>query len=137
MSRTQSNSVGAFLDNVPTPGPVKDWLGYKKEYDQAGRPRYTFDGARFTLLFRSWMFSRAISTSDRQFRDNMEKGGVQWQRMALDVLTGIRRKDVDMNEQMRRKLNERIRDLEDVNVRRGGGKRFEKFFVPKQPGQLR
>jgi hypothetical protein len=137
LTRTQSNAVGAAIDYLPTPGPLKDWLGYKKTLDEAGRPRYSFDGRRFTLVFRSWMFSRAVSTADRQFRDNMTNGGVDWQRTTLDFLTGIREKDMDLTEQMERRMRERIRMLEDSLARRGVMGRFSKTFQPKDIGELR
>jgi hypothetical protein len=136
LTRTQSNAVGSAIEGLRTPAPIKNWLGYKKEHDAAGRPRYTFDGRRFTLLFRSWMLSRAISTSDRQFRDNMGKGGVEWQRMTLDLLTGIREKELNMTEQMERRYRERVRQLEDSLARRGVMGRFTKTFQPKELGEL-
>lgn len=136
LTRTQSSAIGAMLDKLPTPKPVKDWLGYKKEVNEAGKPRYTFDGRRFTLLFRSWMLSRAISTSDRQFRDNITNGGVEWQRMMLDVLTGIRRKDIDLTEQMDRKMKNRVRQLEESLARRGVMSTFSKRYTPKEQGEL-
>lgn len=136
LTRTQSGAAGRLIETLPTPQPVKDWLGYKKKVDDAGRPTYTFDGKRFTLLFRSWMFSRAFSTSDRQFRENMTNGGVEWQRMALDVFTGLRRKEVDMDEQMRRRMNDRIRQLEQSLARRGARERFSRSFVPSNRGEL-
>lgn len=132
LKRTESGSVGRVIEALGTPQGVKDWLGYRKRVDDAGRPRYTFDGTRFQLLFRSWMFSRAISTSDRQFRDNMDDGGFQWQRAVFDMLTGIRRKDINMDEQMRRRLNERIRQLQDSLVRRGEMLEFTKPFAPRE-----
>jgi hypothetical protein len=136
LTRTQSSAIGHMVDKLGTPKPLKDWLGYKKELDEAGRPRYTFDGKKFTMLFRSWMLSRAISTSDRQFRDNMNGGGVEWQKMALDILTGIRAKSLNMDEQMQRKLRNRIRQLEESLRRRGVLASFEKTFAPKNPGEL-
>ena len=139
LTRIQSNAVGSLVDKMPTPQGVKDWLGYKKTVDDAGRPRYTFDGRKFTLLFRSWVFSRAISTSDRQFRENMDAGGVQWQRMALDVMTGLRVKSVNLDEQMQRRLSSRVRQLEEALHRRGAREEFGRRYKPKDftAGQLR
>jgi hypothetical protein len=81
LTRAESSAVGRVIDGLPTPKGVKDWLGYKKHTDAAGRPRYTFDGQRFTLLFRSWVASRALSTADRQFREYA--GDSDWSGMAL------------------------------------------------------
>jgi hypothetical protein len=136
MTRTQSGAVGRLLDNDVTPKAVKDWLGYRKTTNEAGKPSYTFDGRRFTLLFRSWALSRAVSTSDRQFREYLDGDNFAWQRAMLDVMTGIRRKDVDMDEQMRRKAFNRIRQLEDSLARRGRLQEFRKRFRGKQQGEF-
>ena len=77
------------------------------------------------------MFSRAISTSDRQFRDNMAEGGVQWQRMMLDLFTGIRQKDMDLDEQSLKKLKDRMRQLEESLTRRGSMEVFSKPYKRK------
>ncbi len=132
LTRTQSATVGRFIENVPTPQAMKDFLGYKKEVDDAGRPKYTFNGARFTLVFRSWIASRFMSTSDRQFRDNYVDGDLDVSRMMLDLGTGLRSKTIDFDEQNRRKLNNRIRQLEDSLARRGRRAPFRRIYKPKR-----
>jgi len=63
MKRTRADTLGRIVDATNTPKSIKDWLGYKKEFDDAGRPRYTMDGTRYALLVRSWMFSSSSQSS--------------------------------------------------------------------------
>ena len=130
MKRTRADTLGRIVEATHTPQAVRNWLGYKKEHDQAGRPRYTMDGQRYALLVRSWMFSRGFSTTDRVFREYT--GDPDISRALLDVLTGVRRKDLDMTEEQERKLRRRIRQLEDSLVRRGVRREFSRTFVPKE-----
>jgi hypothetical protein len=134
MTRVESGAVGRLIEKLPTPPAVRDWLGYKKTTDDAGRPRYSFRGDRFTLLFRSWMLSRALSTSDRQFREYVTNGGTDWQAAALDVLTGLRAKELNLDEQMQRRLEERRRQLQSALVRRGVLVNKVIPFAPKKGG---
>lgn len=129
ITRVESGAAGRMIEGLPTPQPVKNWLGYKKHVDAAGRPRYTFDGPRFTLLFKSWVASRALSTADRQFREYTADS--DWSGMALDLLTGIREREADLDEQTRRKLYERIRMLEESLQRRGVLSKYQKSYQPK------
>jgi hypothetical protein len=134
LTRTQSGLVGRAIDTINPPKAIKDWLGYKKEMDDAGRPSYSFDGARFNVLFRSWMFSRMISTSDRQFREYA--GDDNWARALLDLTTGLRVKDIDFTDQQRKRYRTRIRQLEDSLVRRGRFRTFAKNYRDKNPGEF-
>ena len=117
MVRTRSAGFGVFFDRH-MPRPLKDYFGYRKEVDEAGRPTYTFDGKRFELWFRSFAFSRIVSTTDRQFRDYIgEDAGHA--RALLDFLTGIRVEDINLGDEQERLLRRRTRELEDVLTRRG------------------
>lgn len=128
MKRVESGAVGRLVEHLPA--PMRNWIGYAKQPDAAGRPRYSFDGRKFTLLFRSWMASRLVSTSDRVFREYTEKGSTDWNRSLLDIGLGLRRKDVDMDVQLRRKLEERIRMLEDSLLRRGRRLTYQQTYKP-------
>jgi hypothetical protein len=111
---------------------MQDWFGYKKEPDAAGRPKYTFDGKRFTLVFQSWMFSRIVSTSDRQFREYLEgQAGTGNAGAILDFLTGLRAKDLNLTDQQERIIRERTRAAQDALQRRGVGAEFRKYYEPK------
>jgi len=129
LTRTQSGFVGRGIEAINPPKAIKDWLGYKKETDDAGRPRYSFDGSRFNLLFRSWMFSRLVSTGDRGFREYAQDP--TWARALLDFSTGLRVKDIDLDEQQRRRLQTRIRQLKQSKVRRGLSVEGKYQFEPK------
>jgi hypothetical protein len=133
LKRTRADTLGRIVEATNTPKPVRDWLGWKKDVDPTtGKPRYSMDGTRYALLVRSWMFSRAFSTSDRVFREYLNDPNIS--RGLLDVLTGLRVKDLNMDEQQRRKLQRRIRELQDSLVRRGVLREFKKPFEPKDRG---
>ena len=134
LKRTRADTLGRIVEATKTPQGVKDWLGYKKTVDEAGRPTYTMDGTRYALLVRSWMFSRAFSTSDRQFREYLPNRQIS--AALLDVLTGIRVKDLDLDQQAELKLRRRIRQLEQSLVRRGARAEFSRSFTPRQQGSL-
>jgi len=136
LDRVQSGAIGRFIEKAGTPTAVKNWLGYKKETDAAGRPRYSFDGERFSLVFRSWMFSRMVSTSDRAFREYIGGEDKNFSGLALDFLTGIRDKEVNLDEQNMRKVQRRIKEIEESLVRRGARAQFTRRFTPKEPGEL-
>jgi len=129
MTRTQSGAVGRAIEKFNFPQPIKNWIGYKKEVDDAGRPRYTFDGQRFNLLFRSWMFSRLVSTSDRHFREYSDDPN--WSRAFLDFTTGLRVKDLNLDDQQKRRVQFRIKQLEQSLSRRGQLVEYKKRFRPK------
>lgn len=129
LSRAQGQALGALIDVTPTPKPIKDWLGYRKELDPAGRPSYSFDERRYGLLVRSWMASRVASASDRVWRDtlaNSDKGAL-WAMMESFVV-GVRYNEIDMEETKRRKLATRVAQLRDELRRRG--------YVASRPGEL-
>jgi hypothetical protein len=117
MTRAQSAGLGRLIETLDPPEGVKNWLGYKKEMDPAGRPRYTFDGERFYVLFQSWILSRLVSTTDRQFRTFTESP--EWGRVFLNIGTGLLRKDLNLDEEKDRRMQERIRQLEEAMARRG------------------
>jgi hypothetical protein len=131
MTRQQSALVGRAVEFLDPPKPVQDWLGYKKETDAAGRPKYTFDGERFYILFQSWALSRLVSTSDRQFQTFADKPDVA--RVLLDVMTGLRNKELNLDAEQEKRLKERIRQLRQSLVRRGALKEGSYTYKPKGP----
>lgn len=134
MTRQQSNSVGRAIELLDPPAAVKDWLGYKKDNDAAGRPRYTFDGERFYILFQSWALSRIVSTTDRQFRTYTDDPELS--RVLLDVFTGLRDKELNLDEEQAKRVNERVRQLEQSLQKRGAMNEYRKTYAPKRPGEL-
>jgi hypothetical protein len=133
LGRQRGDTFGRVIEASGTPKAVKDWLGYRKEYDDAGRPQYTFDGMRYSLLVQSWMFSRIVSTSDRQFREYA--GDQTIQRAMLDLLTGMREKTINLDEQQALKLRRRVQELEQSLVRRGARQQFTRSYT-RPGGQL-
>jgi hypothetical protein len=133
LSRTESNGIGRVIEHMPA--SIKNTLGWKKDVNQVtGKPRYSFDGARFYLLAQSWAFSRFVSTSNRAFKQYLDND--QLGAFLLDVTTGLRFKDMNMSQEQYRRLVERRRQLEDVLTRRGVLVGFEKKFKPKKAGRL-
>jgi hypothetical protein len=129
--RAPAETLGRFLDSTDAPKSLKDWLGYRKQVDEAGRPKYSVDRWNLGVVFlKSFMFSRVISTSDRQFREYANDEGVA--AMLLDSLTGLRREDLNLDEQMERKLRTRVTQLERAAARRGAGVEFSRTFFPEE-----
>jgi hypothetical protein len=113
------------------PESMQKWMGYKKEFDSVGRPKFTFDGERFYLIAQSYALSRIVSTTDRQWREYLSEGGEGFAAAMLDVITGLRYKEMDMDVEKQRRLDERKRQLEQTLVRWGQRKQFERTYKPK------
>jgi hypothetical protein len=129
LSRKESTAVGKLIESLDPPQGVKNFLGYKKETDAAGRDRYTFNGERFYALFQSWILSRVVSTSDRQFKTfSLDPN---WTAVMLDTLTGLRLKNLNLDEEQQKRLQERRRQLERSLVLRGERKEFRRVYEPK------
>lgn len=138
MDRKESALIGRFVEVLP--GPIKDWMGWAKGFDAEGRPRYTFDATRFYLLTNAMLANRVASTGDRQFREWLDKSPSSWlgalHHSALNILTGIRYDDVQFHREMRRRLQERERELRSALIKRGVLVRFEKAVAPSRRPQL-
>jgi hypothetical protein len=129
MDRKTSNSIGYVIEQLDPPDGVKQWMGYKKDLDKAGRPRYSFDGERFYILFQSWALSRIVSTSDRQFKTFTDSP--EWSRVMLDVVTGLQDKTFNLEEEQAKKMAERKRQLEESLVRWGERRQGTYTYKPK------
>ena len=125
MTRQESAALGRILEHAPE--FTRNYLGYKKVVDEAGRPTYTFNGERFYLLFQSWAVSRLVSTTDRQFKTLASDPNAA--AVFLDIITGLRDKTIDMDEQQMRMLKERKayleRQLEGAGVLKRGTYTYE------------
>ena len=75
-----------------------------------------------------------MSTSDRQFREYLDDPSMAAR--FLDVLTGLRVKEINLDEQGERKLRYRIKQLEESLVRRGAMAEYKRAYDPKQAGIL-
>lgn len=134
LDRAGAQMLGRGIEWLNPPKAVKNWLGYAKEYDAAGRPKYSIDGEKSYILFQSWALSRVLSTSERQF--NQFASDPNWASVFLDLLTGLRYREFNMDEQQTRRYEERIRQLEQSLVERGAMKKFERTFTPKRAPEL-
>ena len=128
LNRQQSAGVGRFLE-FAAPDGLKNALGYKKEINEYGKPIYSFDGERFQLVFKSWMVSRLVTTTDRQFKQFA--ASKSFAKIALDLMTGLRVEEVNFSEQQRRILQVRINELHRSLTKRGVEAEFTRFFTPK------
>lgn len=126
--RTESAAIGRLIETLDPPQGLKNWLGYAKEFDKAGRTHYTFDRDKFYPFFQSWVLSRFVSTSDRAFKTYAESG---WGPVFLDIMTGLRDKTMNLSEENERRINERTKLIEDLLVRKGKMKEFRRTYTPK------
>jgi hypothetical protein len=121
--------AGRIVEQMPS--AVQRWMGYKKAFDKAGRPQYTMDAQRYYLVAQSYATSRVLSTADRQWRQYIDKADGTALQSLLDFTTGLRWQDMDMDEEMRKRKEERTRDLEKALVRWGERRRYENIYKPK------
>ena len=121
--------AGRIVEQLP--GPIQRFMGYDKTYDKAGRPKYVMDGERYYLLAQSYLLSRVLSTGDRQWREYTSSSEPDKLKMALDVLTGLRWKDMDMTKEQAKRIAERKRDLEEALVRWSKRRQGTYTFKPK------
>lgn len=129
MDRRESASIGRLIEFVNPPQATKNWLGYRKDVDDNGKPTYTFDGEKFYPLFLSWAQSRLVTSSDREFRLMAEDPG--FAPLALDIMTGLSKKSIDMSAARRKQILQRTDQLRESLVRRGAMKKFETAYTPK------
>ena len=129
--RTESPTAGRIIEQMPK--SMQQWMGYKKEIDAAGRPKYTFDGQRYYLVGQSFITSRFLSTSDRQWRQYIGVAQPNALRSILDLTTGLRWQDMNLDEEQQKRVAERKRDLEQALVRWGERQTFTKTYQQKDP----
>jgi len=127
--RKNAHTAGVIVEQMPK--AVQQWMGYKKVPDAAGRPQYTFDAQRYYLLAESFVTSRILSTSDRQWRQYLSTADGNSIQSLLDITTGLRWQNMDMTEEMKKREAERKKDLERALVRWGERKTFTKTFQQK------
>jgi hypothetical protein len=127
--RQESPTAGRIVEQMPV--SVQHWLGYKKETNAAGKPKYTFDGQRYYLLAQSYATSRFLSTADRQWRQYIDTAQPNALASLLDFTTGLRFQDMNLDEEQKKKAAERKRDLEEALTRWGQRKQFNRTYIPK------
>lgn len=139
LDRKESDLVGRMLEALPS-DPVRDWLGYAKNYDHEGRPRYTFDANRFYLFSNALLATRVISTGDRQWREWLTSAPSGYLSslgaVATNVLTGMRPETADLHHERRARFVERERQLREALIARGALVRFERAIPPASPVDL-
>ncbi len=149
LDRTRSDALGRFLDpdnavGKSIPEGLRRWIGYNKTTFRNGSARYTVDGAKFQLLFRSWTMSRWVSTGDRFIRD-LSQGIEKDESWAtglgtamLTLLTSLQDEEINLTEAEIFKIKERKKKIEDALVKSGHGIRFDRVFqAVSDPGKGR
>lgn len=127
--RTYAPTAGRIVEQMPV--AMQKALGYKKAVDAAGRPQYTFDAQRYYLVAQSFITSRFLSTSDRQFREYIDKAQPNHLATVLDFVTGLRWQEMDLDEQRQQRVRERVRDLKEKLARWGELREGSYYFKPK------
>ena len=122
LTRKESAAFGRLAEHLP--GPIRDWVGWRKDIEkETGRSRYTVDAVRLNLISTALFASRVISTSDRIFKRWAEDEALA--PILLDTATGLRFKELNLTEEQARRLRERKRQLEAALERRGVLRRFK------------
>jgi hypothetical protein len=124
MTRTSAPSAGRLLEDAPA--WLKEWTGWRKKLDAAGRPTYTVNEAKLRDTLEITMTSRIFSTSDAYFRDQLqEPGAPNWW---LRVFTGLQLKKLNMDEEKRKQFEAKKKIAEDEAVKQGDAYRFQKVL---------
>jgi hypothetical protein len=108
---------------------VQSWAGYKKEFDAAGRPKYTVREDRVKILMEAALISRIFSTTDRALREQLREPNVAAR--FLDFLTGLRLKTLNLDVEQKIKLAQARRIAEEEAVKQGTMLEFRKRYIPK------
>jgi len=114
--RKQYGLVGKFIDTVGMPKGVKDWIGYIKRTDPAGRPIYEFDYSKMYFLLDAWALSRVMRTSDNIFK-SMVNGSDN--NLLQKFLTATETKKLDLNAEEQKRLKERTDLINQELIKRG------------------
>jgi len=134
LDRVRSSTVGRMLDpETPSgrliPQSTREWLGYKKTTFPGNKVSYDFDGIKFHLIFRSWVMSRYLSSSDRWFNDMAEDPGVA--AGFLTFATSLKDNEIDLDEARFRQMGRRIKRVQDALLASGDVIGLDKVFVAK------
>jgi hypothetical protein len=132
IKRRQAPAIGRFLEGTNSPEWLKRYVGLQKGHDAAGRPVYTVDnGSAVMVLFRSWAFSRLLTATDRQFREYYT-GDPAVAASLLDLMTNLRYKEMDLDAEGQRKMQERLRLLREAAVGLGIRKEYTSTYTPRE-----
>ena len=131
LGRQQSFLAGPILEQLPQ--VAKDWAGYRKEPDAAGRPKYTVRMDRVQVLAEAALISRILSMGERNIREQAREPS--WSARMLDFLTGLRLKTINFDEQQKMKVEAAIKTLQEEQVKQGTLKQGSYIYAPK--GQAR
>jgi hypothetical protein len=69
-----------------------------------------------------------VSSTDRQFKTIADAGSAP---ALLDAATGLRYKAFNLDQEQARRLRERERYLQELRLKSGGVRKFEKFYEAK------
>lgn len=125
--RSDRPTLGRAMEHMPK--WAQDFVGFKKEQDQAGRTRYMMRDDRVQPLVEAAMVSRFFSTPDRVFREQLREpnAAARW----LDFLTGLRFKTLNLDEEQKAKVAAAIRAAQEEDVKQGLKREYRTIYTPK------
>lgn len=116
-------------DYAKAPEFMKEWLGLKEveKKNKDGTTRITYTANPYKLhLLRNLPSSRGINYLGQVFSEETS-GGYKW----LNAITGFKPRPIDIETVNYFRDRDKQRDLEDLLIRAGVLKRFEKTYKPK------
>lgn len=127
LGRRDRHTLGLLVEKLPK--FAQDLVGFKKEFDKAGRPKYMMRDDRVQPLIEAAAVSRFFSTPDRVFREQIREPNkaARW----LDFLTGLRFKTLNLDEEQQKKVFYATKAAEEELVNQGAAKEFKRVYVPK------
>jgi hypothetical protein len=128
MTRASFPTLGRIVEAGPQ--WLKDLSDYKKKFDNAGRPIYTFNEEKVRVAFEISMTSRIFSMSDKYFRDQVnEPGAPNWW---LALFTGLQKKTLNLDEEQKKRLDSLKKIAEEEAVKQGELQKFQKYYKKGQ-----
>jgi hypothetical protein len=109
------------------PKSMRDYLEFNEVVNRNGETEFHANPTKTYLLFQSW-FAARVFTSANRFARTPDLASA-----AIDMLTGLRFKEFDMNEAEERRLRNNIRNLNRILVNRGEKREYIKFIENAPP----
>jgi hypothetical protein len=123
--RQYLRGFGRVVDSFPK--EIQDFLEYRKSKTKDGKDIYTINGLKAYILVRSYAFSRFYSTFDRLLKEDQT-----FMSGMLDLVVGLRTKEVEFSEQDERIINNQIRRYQEYLHRKGELREKPIFFKPRK-----
>ena len=116
------NALGPVVEKMAK--PLRKFFEFNTVVDADGNKQYFMNPTKAYIVFRSYVLSRAFTTGERVV-DSPDIGSA-----VIDIFSGIKPREFDMDVQEQRSLQNRIKRLEQTLINRGQLKRFSRAFQP-------